>query len=220
VDQQNAEVNSKLSLIQGTPSNVPLIWVRKDIDYKNSNFTGTNRGGEYIMELTYNDTGKNFYYAWEYIDKFLDPVYEVKVDNVAILKIWKNDLDHTKPEFKHQEKKYPDLFSITTQDNLLVIDLKKETLLSQVILKYSYNKGCYPITNSFLETSLDGTNWIREKDWIPFPQVGSKSNVSSNTIDFLLAAKNAKFVRFIFDNQQSCALINPKIEVYTLVVND
>ena len=52
------------------------------------------------MELTFNDSGKDFFYVWEYTNKFLIPLYEVKIDGVSILKIWKNDLEHTKKEYR------------------------------------------------------------------------------------------------------------------------
>jgi len=52
--------------------------------------------GEYIVELTFNDTARAYDDKWNYVNKFLNPVYEVKVDGVPILKIWKNDFQHTK----------------------------------------------------------------------------------------------------------------------------
>ena len=100
---QNAAKDSKLALVQGTRPNAPPILLRSDILLDNKNWSGLTRDGEYLMELTFNDTGKAYYYTWEYVDKFLEPVYELKVDDTAILKIWKNDIEHTKKEYRVSE---------------------------------------------------------------------------------------------------------------------
>lgn len=100
----NAPEGAKLSLIQGTPANAPAILLRQDIQYiysdtnKRSYFSGEAKQGEYLMELTYNDTYKPDSESWRYVEKYLVPVYEVQVDGVPILKIWKNDLEHTRQE--------------------------------------------------------------------------------------------------------------------------
>lgn len=88
---KNAEPNAKVALIQGTASNAPSIFFRSDLDYKNSNFSGDKKEGEYIMELTFNDTTKTPPEKWNYVEQSLSPVYELKVEGVPILKIWKND---------------------------------------------------------------------------------------------------------------------------------
>lgn len=99
---ENAQPNAKLALVQGTPANAPAVLLRKDINYlysdtsNDSYFSGDAKEGEYLMELTYNDTYKPDSEIWRYVDKFLIPVYEVKVDGVPILKIWKNDIEHTR----------------------------------------------------------------------------------------------------------------------------
>ena len=48
------------------------------------------------MELTFNDTARAAENKWDYVNNFLKPVYQVEVDNVALLKIWKNDAAHLK----------------------------------------------------------------------------------------------------------------------------
>lgn len=96
---QNAEKKAKVSLIQGTLANAPLIYFRSDLNYDKNYFSGSNRQGEYLMELTFNDTAYASDNVWQYVKNFLEPVYEIKVDNTAILKIWKNDLKNTKLDY-------------------------------------------------------------------------------------------------------------------------
>lgn len=213
---QNVPQGSKLSLIQGTLFNVPPILVRKDINFSLENWSGINKGGEYLMDLTFNDTAKEFNYEWEYLEKFLVPVYELKVDSVSILKIWENDLDHTKKEYRLSERVYTGKLTMAKNSNLLTVNLDREVVLSQVGLTFSPVKNCFPLTNSFLETSQDGTAWLREKDWIPYRQVNLKSNVEGNTVHFYLAGKKTRMMRFWFDNKNSCGLQNPKISITEL----
>lgn len=207
----NAEENANLALIQGTPANAPVIYLRRDINYNNSHLSGIHKGGEYLMELTFNDTGKSYYYAWEYVTKFLKPVYEYQVEGVTLLTIWKNDDQHTR--FTYLEQVLGDSFKVSRDGRMVILTFNKTIDLSRIIYQYSLTENCQPIRTSFVETSLDGGRWKREKDWIPFPQIGNKDNLQGNTLNFYLAGKKAKFIRFVFDSPLSCGLNNPSIKV-------
>src|SRR3990167_4904088 len=84
---KNAQMNSKLALIQGTSVNIPAYWVRPDVSYSNYHWSGIKREGEYLMELTHIYDVRVYYYAWEYAEKMLEPVYQVVIDGVPILQI-------------------------------------------------------------------------------------------------------------------------------------
>lgn len=213
---ENAPENARLSLVQGIHINVPYILVRKDIIYNANSWSGIKREGEYLMELTFNDTAREFHYEWEYLDKFLIPIYEVNVDGVSILKIWKNDLEHTRQEYKLNEVKYSGPIIINKVNNLLMIDLQKDLILSRINLSYSSQNNCTPISMSFVETTTDGNNWLREKEWIPYPQVGLKSNSQDNQITYYLAGRNAQMFRFLLDSKDSCGFINSKFDIFVL----
>jgi len=216
---ENAEENSKLALIQGAPPNAPNVWLRGDIDFGNENWSGINREGEYLMELTFNDTGKSYYYAWEYVEKFLVPVYELKVDGVAILVIWKNDWEHTKEEWRVGERELEKDFSVELGAKGIEVNLGGEEVLSRLFLEYESDNECCLISNSFVETSIDGERWAREKDWIVFPQVFGKDNLKDDKISFYLAGREARYVRFVLDNEESCALSEPSLRVVVLERN-
>lgn len=94
----NAEFGAKATLLQGELQNVYPPSLRPDIIFSKDNWSGSEKAGEYIMELTFNNTARAFNDKWNYVNKFLSPVYEVKVEEVSILKIWKNDLEHTRQE--------------------------------------------------------------------------------------------------------------------------
>ena len=94
--KENARPNSKVALVEGTSLNIPRIAIGLNLDYSNDHWSGDKKKGEYLVELTYNNPVRYYPEAWDYVEKFLVPVYEVKVDGVAIAKVWKNDLEHTK----------------------------------------------------------------------------------------------------------------------------
>ncbi len=94
----NAEQGAKVTFLQGELQNVYPPSLRSDINFSKDNWSGSEKGGEYIIELTFNDTARAFPDKWDYVNNFLIPVYEVKVDGVPILKIWKNDRQHSRQE--------------------------------------------------------------------------------------------------------------------------
>lgn len=214
---RNTEKGAKVALIQGTETNTPLILYRPDIQVHNFYWSGLDRKGEYLMDLIFNDTGKAFYYTWEYVNKFLVPVYELKVDNVTILRIWKNDKDHFKPEYRDiKESLYTGKIKTSSVYNKYILELDETVGLSRIILKFENRNNCLPVKATVVETSLDQKNWFRENDSMPFPQVGNKSNLENNKLTIYFADKKAKYISFLFESDQTCGLIDPHVEVYNL----
>lgn len=91
----NAEQGAKITFIKGYMSNIPEFKLRDDLFLGSSYWSGEEKEGEYLIEVV------DYYWEREipeekraYI-KTLVPVYEVKVDTVTILAIWKNDKEHT-----------------------------------------------------------------------------------------------------------------------------
>lgn len=201
---KNVESGAKVTLLQGTEGNIPKTLVRQDINYGRVNWSGINRGGEYIMEMIFNDTGKSYFYAWEYVDKFLIPVYEYKVDGVTLLKIWKNDLEHTVPEFQKNEFVYKGRETVSVIGNSFLIDFGEDLNLSRIELDFRDTPSCLVPSVVWVETSLDGKNWTREKDGLPFLQVGVEENLSKEKLEYFFAERKAKYVRLLSDSSRSC----------------
>lgn len=221
---QNAGKEAKVALLQGTLANAPLIYFRSDIRYipgdqdsgKKNFFSGINREGEYLMELTFNDSGKDFFYIWEYVEKFLVPVYEIKVDDVAILKVWKNDMDHTRPGMKLTPVTFNGLVNITEDSHFLYVDLNRAVLLSSVELDFDLTNDCVPLETGFMETSLDRTDWKKEKDAIPQYQINGTVNLQDRKIIYYLAGREVKYIRFALDSKSSCIFNNPRVRITSL----
>lgn len=217
---QNVGQGAKVALLQGTLANAPLIYFRPDIKYipgnedqgKKNFFSGINREGEYIMELTYNDSGKDFFYRWEYVEKFLIPVYELQVDNVAILKIWKNDLEHTKPEKRSSPVDFTGALNIKVEDRFLYLDLIKPLALSSIEVDFKKSNNC-TVAPMFMETSSDQKNWQNEKDSIPQYQMYGKSNVEEGKVVFYFAERVARYVRLAANSGNACIFNNPIIKI-------
>ena len=92
----NAQKNANVALVNGLLTNIPRIKTRSDINFDGRLYSGNLKKGEYLIEVTdshwESDTPRE---KRDYI-KTLLPVYEVKVDEVSILTIWKNDATHAK----------------------------------------------------------------------------------------------------------------------------
>lgn len=212
---QNSEKNSKLSLIQGTRANVPDILLRRDVDFNNSNFSGIDKDGEYLMDLTFNDTAKFNYYAWDYVTKFLEPVYELKRDDVAILKIWKNDLEHTKKGYKSVSKKLDSGISSTLDSQTIKIVLSEPVYLSKIVINPLRLDNCKNAKEGFVEISQDGKKWEMKRDTFEFQQIRPFQESNSNNITYYFAGDYSRFINFTI-NKDACILRDYTLDVYVL----
>jgi hypothetical protein len=210
---ENAEPDAKLGLVQGTGLNMPRIMIRPDIRYWNDYWTGIDRGGEYMLELTHDDPVKAYPYAWEYVEKTLKPVHEVKVDGVAIAKVWKNDKEHSFPEYQRDEREYRGNLDVTKLGNVLTISTSTVTDITRVQINYDSTKCELPKGSVF--TSLDGKTWALEKENIPFPQVSKVKPVDERRLLYFFPIRRAKAVR-IETAADSCLQKATSIELYEL----
>ncbi|MBI2028419.1 MAG: glycosyltransferase family 39 protein [Candidatus Levybacteria bacterium] len=93
VDWMNAhaEKNARLTLVKGLLQNIPPNALRRDILFGDIYYSGASKKGEYLMEVNdYRFESDVLSEKREYI-KTLHPAYEIKVDDVPILIIWKNE---------------------------------------------------------------------------------------------------------------------------------
>lgn len=228
---ENTLSGEKLTILQGSTVNITGYKLRSDIDLSGDYFSGINREGEYLIALTFNYEHKENYYEWEYVEKFLDPVYEVKVDGASILKIWENDLEHTKQEYKFKEKDLGNDVRVSTNKNEIVLEMEAEFILSRMSVGYSLSDGCSLPNEATVHISSDGKNWLREGDPLSFSQIGKRvssfkpawdnssteSALSGNSVTFYFAAKPARFIRLVLDDEKSCILNNPNLKIFILV---
>lgn len=137
--------------------NLPRIWLRRDLNLHNTNRTGSLRGGEYAITLSFDREYRSYYDA--YLDRFLEPVYQVVVDGVPILKVWKNDESHTKEGYLREER-ISDVKFHRTEYGSLRVDLGEPYYLARIEAEIS-TTGCSDLKSAYSQVSLEGIIWER-----------------------------------------------------------
>lgn len=207
----HAEPNSKVALVQGTMVNIPKIYFRKDILYSNSFWSGINRNGEYLVDLTHQGYQVAYPSAWEYINNVLIPIYEVKADGVAIAKIWKNDISHSKDRYK-DEINLP-IKNVQKSENILNIELNQTYSLSRIIINFNSNDNCKIFKLGTIETSIDGKKWRNEVEKISEEQIKEYPSLKEGLIRYIFPANEVRFIKIITDDNRSCLFNETKILV-------
>lgn len=201
---KNAEENARLTLPVGLIGNIPRYRLRKDISLSNDYSSGLNHDGEYLLELTY-DYPQMEWFALKYLNSAMKPVYEVKIEGIAIAKVWKNDPSYTLPEYKNL-KNISATVSHNKKSGYIELSLPKPEKIMQVDLKQPI-KGCGTLKTGYADTSINGKNWTREIEDIARDQLRhSKLNDIESNFRFYFAARKAKFIRFHTEDLNSCLL--------------
>ncbi len=159
---KNATPNAKLVLTNELLPNVPKIFVRTDLDFHNSQRSGYLRNGEYAMTLVYAGTENRSYYD-SYLEKFLKPVYEAKVDDVAVVKVWQNSDKNLYQPWKEEEIK---IKKPLIEKDLITIPLEKTENLAR--LEIYYNQiNCPELKSGIVQTSKDEISWESQVGELP-----------------------------------------------------
>lgn len=87
---ENAEEGARLTLVNNGTSALPSTFLRPDIKFSEEFWSGEEKKGEYIMNTTQVGWESVIPDKGRYVNENLRAIYQVKVDGVAILKIWKN----------------------------------------------------------------------------------------------------------------------------------
>ena len=210
---KNAEENARLTLPIGLIGNIPRYKLRKDISLSNNYLSGLNHNGEYLLELTY-DYPQMEWFALKYLDSAVRPVYEVKVEGIAIAKVWKNDSSYVLPEYKIQ-KIIPAKINYYDKSDYIELIISRPEKIMQVSLTLP-TQGCEPASTGYVTTSSDGKAWAREVEDVARDQLShSKLNGLESSFHFYFFAREAKFIRFHTEDLDSCLLdaYYPKITI-------
>lgn len=97
----NAETDAKLALVDGYMFAASPLWLREDISLSPDHFSGLEQQGEYIMLLRRPNDQTVF--AQRYPERFLRPIYEIQVDGVGFLHIYKNDPNFVRENWGKEE---------------------------------------------------------------------------------------------------------------------
>lgn len=212
---KNAEKNAKLVISYGMGSNIPSVLIRNDIDFSNT-YRGINHENEeYVIGLTNKSLYDNVYYS-KYLEKFLIPVYEVKVDNIPILKIWQNNKKNTKEHLKN-EKLYRGEVDLIKNNNSIDLDLGRELNLRKIKLYYN-DQECKKNENEIIVyTSLDKKTWLNpNNDPLGYHILSASVFKKDHTYLYYLTAERARYIKIDFANGQSCLNNTINKEIYAL----
>lgn len=205
----HAEPNAKLGFVYELRSNIALNELRSDIEFSNQVRSALQRKGEYIIGVTHFGTQESAYHR-EYLERFLIPVHTVKVDGVAVLKIWKNDMEHSKTEYKKLEEVIEEPLVSIDKGNVIV-DVGKPRRLTKLVVGYSTQNNCTVPEKGYFQHSKDGILWDRESaDFAFFPLASwFKTQPAPGVLQFLFAGDQARFIKLVILDTNSCLLNTP-----------
>ncbi len=201
----NLEKNAQLALFSGLGSDIPGVQLREDIKFSNTYRSGFDRKGEYVLGLMENvhpDTYSNPFIYYYYND-FLIPVHEVKVEGVAIVKFWKNDIEHTKSQYIGEKKIEDTTYGIS--DNALTVHLPKPIRITKVNIFFD-KKFCDRSLEGSVEIAAEDNSWLVLDDKLSVAGFYSTFyNYKSPTeYAYVVAAIKSDNLRFTFTNPNSC----------------
>ncbi len=215
---QYAEPNPKLALVSGLGQNLSRGQLRKDVDFSNGSRSGYNQEGEYLMLLI--EENDQFFetFRYKYL-AFLNPLYDLKVDGISLLKIWKNDKRYLKTgvNFDGQIQKK------------INIKLVKEENEEKVIIKLDGNKNLKGLGMTFINQdcrdamvgtkiyiSPDGNQYIQKAEGV--------NNFSEREIAgynaafvYLFPGDEARYIKVVPPDKYPCKLADINFSVFTFL---
>lgn len=199
-----SEINSRVSTPIGNTSNIPRFKLRDDIALSPYYWSGLKHEGEYLIELTYNNKPMDWF-VLRYLNEAMIPVHEIKVDGVAIAKVWKNDPFYIKEKYKNTEL-IETKFVINQNENYITIELPRIEKLMEITV-YQETDNCDPLRTGYASLSKDGTIWERETEDIARDQLNRQEIKKLETIyKYYFMEKQTKYIRFYADSESNCIL--------------
>lgn len=201
---EHAEPGAKVALTFELMNALPRSEFRPDILFSNTYRSGPKREGEYIIGVTHDGVGMK-YLNYRYAQRFLEPVYAVETEGVPLLKVWKNDEEHTRQKFLTGAFEISGIRSQVV-GNTLMVEFPKVVRLTEVEIFFN-EAECELPKEGHLFLSLDGYSWSE-------PFAGTLLESASYTwlkhhsergkLYYLFAADETKFLRITKNKETSC----------------
>ena len=211
---ENAEEDANVVYAHELIPNIPRNQLREDFVLWNVNRSGYLNAGEYAITLTYDGTRNRSYYD-TYLEKFIDPSYEVVVDGVPILKVWHNTKENLK--YDPEEALISDVDWEETDEGIQ-FDLGNIYSLSRMEFVFDEH-DCDELEYSHVRISSNGENWTRlpgnfPSDWI-IPKVGKQPNEGKFIEPF--TGQKARYVEFVIFPTDACMRKVDSSEIYYFI---
>lgn len=210
----HAEKNAHYHLPVGLGSNVPRQYERSDIKFGNF-FSGIRRDGEYMLEMISVDFPPPRY-NFRYLDAFIEPVYEAKVDGVAVAKVWKNDASHTKKGYlKETEEKITKVSGGAT-DGFIIVELEAPVYATRIVIEHDSN-NCINEGSGSVSYSLNSSEEFLSPDDLFRTQgfYATSLNTSSRYV-YLFTATALKKITITPEDNNICLLKFKDVKVFGL----
>lgn len=210
---ENAPEGAKIAYTYDLIPNLPRIWLRQDLNLYNGHRSGYLQQGEYAIGLTYDGTAERSYYD-SFLENFVDPVYEVKVDGVAILRIWKNDKEYLKPSFKEA---YLSGTTYKRDKNNLIFDLNSIQKITKLEVNYSESR-CKPLSLGAVYVSKDSNVWELVGGYLPDDWRVASNGEQPKDGKFVepFVGQEARYIKLNLTPDDTCLLNLRSYKVFTL----
>ena len=193
-----------------------MVWVRNDIAYTDEPVSGTLRKGEYVIS-TVQVKDKLMWYPMRYLENYLNPVYILAVDGVPLLKIWKNDIEHTKTEYNQSEERIEDAH-FRIDRNSFTITLPKRSFVTRVELDIP-NDSCKTLEKNVGKFTIQARNDKANPLVLPVIDFKLFSEFPYPKPFYLLAAEEANSIQFDLYKPDLCFTMIQNVRVYRLKNN-
>jgi len=201
---ENAELNAHVATAFSDPADFYIPELREDIR-ADQQFSGYLQKGEYIVALTHNSEMEHTYRLL-YPENFLEPLYIYEIDNVPLIKIWKNDREHMRQEMKNLEEQIlrP---GADQKDNELVWDLKEVKLINRLEIEFEEISSCQPVEFAYFQISQDGEQWEILPETYPDGAIDVLGNQpQGGKLIAPIAGLPARYISLVVEPADACLL--------------
>lgn len=210
------EPNSKLALLSGNAQEVSRGLLREDIDFANGYRSGYNQAGEYQMVLTTADqVSSSEIFRYQYLNTYLNPVYDLKIEGVSILKIWKNSKDHLKSGVNLDQK--IEQINVERSDKGIVIRLSEKKNLKALTLILPNIECRNEMIGAKIYLSIDGKEYIEKAD-----EIGGFAEEETRGFEadfvYLFSGDGARYIKITPPARYPCKLSDIDFSVFTFMV--
>lgn len=210
----NAEKNTQFGLPVGLSSNIPLQFLRKDITF-GPYFSGTSRRGEYMMEKISVGFPLAANYNFDYLTNVINPIYEVKEDGVTLLRIWKNDVRHTKKEYLYEVELKSYKIEESEADNSLTLSFLHPVPVSRLEIDYNTENCKLNEVKGQIKPVPGRISEIRTPiTWYSHQGIYSIELNKDNKFVWFFAGKEITSISLAMADKNACLLQYNKIRVF------
>lgn len=211
---QNAEPNSRFGLVSGNAQNISRATLREDIDFSNGSRSGYNQEGEYLMLMVVGQDPSSETFRYKYLS-LLDPLYDLRVDSVSLLKIWKNDKHHLRAGIKIDGAREPIKARINDKEKI-IIDLGEKRNLKALGFIFPSPECKEKIIGAKIFISPDGNQYMQKPESVNNFTEREISGYNADLV-YLFPGDEAQYIKVIPPTSYPCKLSNIGLSVFIFV---